>query len=318
MVTARSGRATAAATKPYPSIKKILVRQSTKKPRLPAKKHSSLRVDHAVAPPSGAIAKLPVETFSEIVTSFLSLGQPLSSPPQPSQPVPSGDDVQRVLAMLATPAIQVGRQLHHKKYEARGCRHPAVAPRPFPRTAHDVGSCVGHRKRPHPHSTICRHRYDIDMFAPPMILASLGSGQTFHPPGGEGIFALLAAQDPHLATKKCNYLPYGSLQRPWYGASQTPLEVAVTYSKYLLPSAEPCILALIRAGALEPCRLRSSGNLAQSCRELPSHLLTAQLKGRTDAGSLSNAGTQRWSTMEERPTTSLWRVGTRALAMLFP
>lgn len=89
MVTTRSGRATAAATKPYPSIKKILVRQSTKKRRLPAKKHSSLRVDHAVAPPSGAIAKLPVETFSEIVTSFLSLGQPLSSPPQPSQPVPS-------------------------------------------------------------------------------------------------------------------------------------------------------------------------------------------------------------------------------------
>lgn len=123
-----------------------------------------------------------------------------------------------------------------------------------------------------------RHRYDIDMFAPPMILASLGSGQTFHPPGGEGIFALLAAQDPHLATKKCNYLPYGSLQRPWYGASQTPLEVAVTYSKYLLPSAEPCILALIRAGALEPCRLRSSGNLAQSYRELLSHLLTAELK----------------------------------------
>lgn len=123
-----------------------------------------------------------------------------------------------------------------------------------------------------------RHRYDIDMFAPPMILASLGSGQTFHPPGSEGIFALLAAQDPHLATKKCNHLPYGSLQRPWYGASQTPLEVAVTYSKYLLPSAEPCILALIRAGALEPCRLRPSGNLAQSYRELLSHLLTAELK----------------------------------------
>ncbi|KAK0747045.1 hypothetical protein B0T18DRAFT_489443 [Schizothecium vesticola] len=106
---------------------------------------------------------------------------------------------------------------------------------------------------------------------PPMILASLGLSHIRHPPGGEAIFALLAAQDHHLVTKKYNYVPFDS--------PQTPLGVALVYSKYLLPFAESYILALVRAGALEPSPLLSSrANQVQSYWIMLSHLLTEKLK----------------------------------------
>jgi len=104
-----------------------------------------------------------------------------------------------------------------------------------------------------------------------MLLASLGSGNLFQHPGGEAIFALLATQDPHLVTKKYSYVPSGS--------PETPLGVAMVYSKYLLPSAESYILALVRAGALEPSPLLSPRvNQAPSHRLMLSHLLNKELK----------------------------------------
>lgn len=78
---------------------------------------------------------------------------------------------------------------------------------------------------------------------PPMILASVGSTRGSRPPGGEAIFAILAAHDPKLVTKK--YVNQS-------GPSRCPLSALLWVSGDFVKFREPSILALIRAGALEP------------------------------------------------------------------
>lgn len=90
-----------------------------------------------------------------------------------------------------------------------------------------------------------RHYYYCDRLShsPPMIMVSSGAGSKWHPPGGEAIFAILAAYDPHLVTKKYSYPGRSNL---W------PLRMSVWVSRRSETFSEASILALIRAGALEP------------------------------------------------------------------